>query len=98
MELLVSEPLQIYVHPKSLNFQAGDSFSVTCEVSTVPTEFFWKQDGYILPKKDSEHITIEDVGHRLILHVKNAKPADESVYQCIGINNKESGNRTLLIL
>lgn len=96
VELLVYESLQISVHPKSLNFQAGNSILVTCEASTVPSDFYWERDGYALPKRNSGRITIEADGHRLTLHIKNAKLADQAVYRCVGINNKESGDETVL--
>ncbi|XP_034234598.1 hemicentin-1-like isoform X2 [Thrips palmi] len=90
VELLVYEPLHISTHPKSLNFQAGDSFSIMCEANTLPSEFYWVQDGHILPYKNVERMTVEVIGHRLTLLIKNAKIADQGVYQCIGTNNKET--------
>ncbi|XP_052121431.1 hemicentin-1 isoform X3 [Frankliniella occidentalis] len=90
INLLVSDPLKVTVHPRITKFQRGNSFTITCDANSLPTEFYWEHDGHILERGRMGHVIIEAVGLSLILRVTNAQLTDQGVFRCVAMNSRES--------
>jgi hypothetical protein len=47
--LALKEPVHVEVVPERFHFQQGDSVSLSCRATGIPTpSFVWKKDGHVL--------------------------------------------------
>ncbi|XP_068081375.1 hemicentin-1 isoform X2 [Anabrus simplex] len=89
--LQVLEPIRVTVYPVSLEFQQGESITISCRSTGIPPpHLVWKRRGKEL-QDNAGRVNVVQQRNTLELLVEDADREDEGHYQCEADNGIDKG-------
>lgn len=89
IQLLITEPLEVQMWPRSHQVRSGDAVTLNCSVTGFPVRSVsWTKDGRSVTAGPSLRRLV--LLNRYALRIQSAQSHDSGIYQCLASNEKDS--------